>query len=763
MALAFLQFRGRSEGSYVFQADIGTAKLFKYVLAEKRKKLRVGKDEFIEVLTENKKVSKVYQIKEAMHKLNNGSFPLKIPESEIEADTKYVQLYSFSNNSTSSPTISNIIRLYPVVGRRNEAKGLSYSSSFNNGNKNETTMQDTLVKNKEFIYREPRLSKIMFWNAIINALPTIVEHAAPILGSLLKNGKTMTSSNGGTTEENDKTTQVVNKIIEVLGAISNNANTAPLNGSPAAGNAEITTSEQPTNSQPVEPAQSYRSLSLRQLSSAYSLEPDTLMGLKPILEKILSPEAILAIGDEPQKLFKAIKDAVQKTETEDSIVDISSGKIALKEVQNKSAEKYSKAKIAPALLAALPALMPVIEKALDPKLIEAIGNQPMKLFKAIGDAVLKMDAQEIKHLEAVNPGVDSADDIVKLLQGMSISSSKYKEDIIKFKMIKNVNLNFVNTKTVQFKNKERVLYSKNQRIAIPFKIISNTGTPLNKVLIKSIIQIIIKDAESMDLVFRKNINLLNVDISNIINEAFLTPEEMQGIPFDTELKFELSYIWKSNKNENIGVFKSHYVHFMKSYIFDRIGERIGEPIPFNDINLHRSYWHKIWEGGFSKSNRWHVEFDLKYFYLLNLKENDISRLETKKQITGDNVESGEEHPKRRKVHAKLKSGTEFGVNALNNILTLANQQPLDESMLKVLGESDIEKSFQQVSRIRLEMKGREGDTSTLWAYPEISLYKLHVSRVENIDDYGQVTSVIPIEKVIPKPDFIHFIGTTSER
>lgn len=750
MALAFLQYRGRSEGNYVFQADIGTAKFFKYVLAEKRKKLKVGTNEFIEVLTENKMVSKLHQLNDAMNKLNNGSFPLKIPENEIKDNTRYVQLYSFTDRATKVPTISNIIRLYPLVGRTNEGKSLSYGSSLKNGHKNDITMQQMLVKNKEFRYREPQLSKVMFWNAIINALPAIVEHAAPIIGSLLKDSKSNPSTSEKATEESNRTTQVVNKVIEVLQAIS--SNTVAPSTVVSNGVAGASPSEQTENIDPVEPTQSFKTISLTRLSSAYSLEADTLIGLKPILEKILSPEAILSIGDEPQKLFLAIKDAVQKTEVSGS-----------EEVPNNSEEKYSKAKIAPALLAALPALMPVIEKALDPKLIEAIGDQPVKLFKAIGDSVLKMNEQELKHLEAINPGVDSADDIAKLLQGMSISTSKHQEDIIKFNMIKNLNIDFINTKTVPFKNKERVLYAKNQRIAIPFKISSNTGMPINKTLKQSIIQILVKDVGTMELVFRKNINLLNVDISGDINEAFLTAEETQGIPCNTELKFELSYIWKSNKNENIGVFKSHYVHFIESYVFDRIGEQIGEPHLFNDINVHRNYWHKMWEGGFSESSRWQVAFDLKYYYLLDLKNKDISRLETRKSITNDNVESGGEHPKRRKVHAKLKSGTEFGLQALNNMLTLLSQPPLEESFLKVLAKSDIEKSFQQVSRIRLEMKGREGDTSTLWSYPEISLHKLHLSQIGDVDSYGQVIRLLPLEKIIPKPHFIHFIGTTSER
>lgn len=758
MALAFLQFRGKQNGHYVYHADIGTAQFFKYVQGEHKKKLKVGKNEFIRVLDGVKKASKLMELNPAMQKIGNGRFPLKIPENEIIEEARYIQLYSYPKRSIKAPTVSNILRMLPRTGSSIKVRGTTLNNSFSTDFLKQSDMQETVVRNRAFNYREPQLSQVMFWNAIVKTLPTIVKHAAPIIGGLLNpNGETAATGENADSS-NDKTTQVVNKVVEVLEAIAGNSEETPAAIAESENTPTETTSStaQPGTTETVQPTQSNRFIPAERYSSAYSLEAATVVGLKPILEKILTPEAILAIGDEPRKLFLAIKDAVQKTESANTI-DAETSKTNQKNV----AEDYSKATVAPALLAAMPALMPVIEKALNPELIEAIGNQPTKLFKAIGDVVLKMDEQQIKHLEAINPGVDSADDIAKLLQGMSISYSKHKEDVIKFKMVKNVDLDFINTQTVTFRNKERVLFSKKHRVAIPLKLSSKKG-PIHKILPKSVIQILIKDAETMDLVFRKNIKLVNVDISKDIHEAYLTIEETKGIPCNTELKFELSYIWKSNKKENIGVFKSHYVHFIDTYVFDRIGGQIGETVLLNDINEHRNYWHKIWEGGFSQSKRWEVAFDVKYYYILNLKEKDLARLETKKSITSDNVESGQEHPKRRKVDAQLKSGMEIGLTTINNLLALFKQPPLDESMLKVLKKSNIEKSFQQVSRIRLEMKGREGDTSTLWSYPEMSLYKLHMSQIGKVDDYGQVIKLNQIEKRIPRANFIHFIGTTSE-
>lgn len=744
MAFAFLRYKGKADADFLFQADIGTAKFFSYTLGEKKRNLKVGKNEFVEVLNGEKRRSKLMQINDARHKIGQGRFPLRIPESELTRNTKYVQLYSFNNRQNKAPTLSNIVRLYPNVGRELAFNKSNYGEMFTNEIEIMNHIPQTNIKNKAFSFSEPRMSKVMFWSTIVNALPTIVKHAAPIIGGLLKGGGQQPSSGSNTPAAGNQTNNVLNKVMEALQALAQN-------------NASAATPSATTPNQATSAPQS-----LSSWSSTYSLEPETILGLSPILERQLSPEAILAIGDDPQKLFMAIKDMVQKTEGTVAIKDI---RKQAKHTTNKkeiTSGKYSEAKIAPAVLAALPALMPVLEKVLNPQMIEAIGNQPTKLFKAVGDTLLKMDEQEIKHLEAINPGVDSADDLAKLLQGMSISTA-HKEDLIKFELIKNLNLKFIGTRTVNFKGKQRVLYSKKSRISLPYRLETISGNTLQKVLNKSIIQIVIKDAQTMKLVFRKNINLLDVNIGNDIKEAFLLPEEIAQIPCNTELKLELSHIWKSNKNKNIGVFKCHYVHFLDSYLFDRIGEAIANPIPLNDINIHRKFWHKIWEGGFSKSNRWEVAFDLKYFYLLNNKEDGIARLETRKQITQDNVEEGQEHPKRRKIQAKLKSGLELSLNSINELLALLNQETLEEPLIKILLNSSLEKEFQQVARQRVEMKGREGDTATLWSYPEISLHKLYLSKEGKTDEMGQVVLLEPIEKTIPKPTLIHFIGTKSER
>lgn len=740
MALAYLQYKGREDGHYVFQADTGTAKFFRYVLGEKSIKLRVGDRDAISVLTGNKKTSSLYKVNETLHKITS-SFPLKVPEQEITNDLKYIQLYSFNDAKNKAPAVSKVLRLMPVRRHNSEFAGITLSLEKKEESiaKHDNTMPNIQLKNKPLSYREPPLSKVMFWDALVGALPNLLQQAAPVLGGLLGN---LNKGGASNSEQTQQSADITNKVLEVLQAIS----------AVAGQNAATQSSNQNNDQSSAQSLQSY--------SKPYSITAETLLGLQPILAKILTPEAVEAIGDEPQKLFLAIKDAVLATEgtaTSPSQVPMS------KSSSYTNTSHFSTAKVAPALLAAIPALMPVIEKALNPELIEAVGNQPVKLFKAIGDAVLKMDEQEIKHLEAINPGVDSAQDISLLLQGMSIPQSISQDDIITYDLVKELNLNIIGTKTVFFKNKNRVLYTKSNQILLPFSITTDRGERLNKIIPRSVIQILIKDAKTMKLIFRKVIKLVDVAMSKDINEAFITPKEIENIPCNTEFKLEISYIWKSNSGHNIGVFKNQYIHFVKDVVYNRIGDRISDPIPFNNINVHRKFWHKIWDGGYSSSQRWEVTFDIQYLIALDAEEDGIAKMETRTLNVSDNINESPETPKRRQIHSRLKSGFELSFEAINYVLELLNQPPLDAELLSILRRSEANKTFSLSARYRAEMKGREGDTATLWAYPEFVLRKLHVSTVANTDNYGQVISMEPKEYTIAVPENIHFIGTKSER
>ena len=158
----------------------------------------------------------------------------------------------------------------------------------------------------------------------------------------------------------------------------------------------------------------------KSLSDAVS---PTLLGyspaIAPVLCKLLTPEAIAAIGNNPQKLYAAIADAFVKL-PDNELIAIKQELLKLRPLESTIKNPptvYSEAKIAPALLAALPALMPLLEKALDPNVINAIGDQPTKLLDKVQNGLLNLNKEQYRHIEAILPKGVNADDVIKQMLG----------------------------------------------------------------------------------------------------------------------------------------------------------------------------------------------------------------------------------------------------------------------------------------------------------------------------------------------------------
>ena len=89
----------------------------------------------------------------------------------------------------------------------------------------------------------------------------------------------------------------------------------------------------------------------------------------------------------------------------------------------------SQAQIAPALLAALPALMPLLQQVLSPETIKNVLQtaDPNRLIATITDGLAKLGGlglqgqkQEMEHLERLNPGT-ATPDLIQLMEGMGLS------------------------------------------------------------------------------------------------------------------------------------------------------------------------------------------------------------------------------------------------------------------------------------------------------------------------------------------------------
>jgi hypothetical protein len=136
-----------------------------------------------------------------------------------------------------------------------------------------------------------------------------------------------------------------------------------------------------------------------------------------------------------------------------------------------------------------------------------------------------------------------------------------------------------------------------------------------------------------------------------------------------------------------------------------------------------------------------------------------SYVETKKQERrGDSKENEYE---KDELFIKMKSGMEVSPVALNNLLPGLSSNSLNEQQLKALCHYEFKKQVDSAAESQLTFRNKEGDTSTLWVYPEVDLFKVTLKKANDVNALGNVLNTIDEEVVFVRPTSIHFIGTKS--
>lgn len=748
MALAILKYVTYNNGQHVFEADIGTNRYYQYQIGRENRK-----HQGLALVDGTTHQSSVIQAKPGSNPFSSR-FTFTVPAQLLDRERKYIQLFSFKSADKTAPAWSDIATVIPSLADRDEDFKLPKIMTLSHTNTPGTTGVHTQPAPCHI--KENKVSEAMFFNTLLGAMPGLLTQALPALGQLLPalqraapapalrkvvTTDTQPGSHGAEQVFPNISPDTIRAILEVIQQLSAKTDNASANGMA-------------------------QSQSVRRYSHDFAINPAMLMQLAPLLEKVLSPETIKAIGDNPVKLFKAVSDSAlkfQKMELDHlekinpGVDDAAFDRI----VQGMSRglngrSRYSQAKIAPALLAALPALMPVLEKVLSPDMINAIGEQPVKLFNAIADAGLKHTQQELNHLEKINPGVDDPA-FDQIVASMSIKSSA----TIPAKFSNALTISFIEVKTIMAAGKERVVYDARQKMNIPITLqpaekSNAAGTTIHK----GIFQLIVQDSDSMDVLLEKKFKVKDVVIGTPVSAISLSTDDLKRLPLHKDLKLELSFYWKKD-NVTRGTFKNHYISLTDGYLYQRIGQGGAQHFVLNDVSQHRNYWHKVWEGGPVTHKRWEINFQCKYYYQVQGEDAVIKKLETRKRTVHDSAQEAEADTYRRKISAQLKSGMEISLTACNALLAQQQRPPLTTAQLQALASPAFMKDAATVARVNVDFRGRQGETVALWTYPEGNIQPYILGKAVGTDPSGMVTALEEEEVYFPKFSSIHFIGTQS--
>ncbi len=424
-----------------------------------------------------------------------------------------------------------------------------------------------------------------------------------------------------------------------------------------------------------------------------------------------------------------------------------------------AASEYSHAAVAPALLAALPALMPLLEKVLTPETIKGILDtaNPTKIIGAVTDSVkeigklgLDFDKQSNEHLRALNPmGVHAPVD--ELLKGMGFATAlghgvtKEKGEPA-YRRVESVELNFAGASPVMIHGRSRVCYRAGEQIAFALDV--KTPRPISD----ATLALIVKDPETRKILVRKSVSVPQIQNGRLPKRAELSGDEIKNLAVGEEFLVCAYLTWKNGKGKVIGTSRTQMITLVGEYVFDRVEE--GSVVPLNDVNKYRAFWHKIWQGSFTK-DFYKVDFEAKYYYVLDPKADRNAPIETVVRFANE---------KERVRQGRLKSGMTTTLAALNELVPqISTGKPLNEAQLGALRSSDFVARFNAAARTRAALSGKDGVSAALWVYPEVKLHQVVLFKAASTDADSHVRELIEERVHFPIPVTLHVIGARTTR
>ncbi len=700
MALAYISFAGMNSGQAEFYADIGTNKFYRYRIGGVKNRTN-GLDQLDEV-THN---SELFEHSDSNP--FNSRFMIKVPVTLFQRSREFVQLYSYGDKQGISPAISEATEVnpqadilnneWPLLTGQSKQMSMLPDSNYNGFNPCRTV---------SFSFQESKFSTAMFWDTLLKVAKDLAPTAIEAVISLLKSngGAANTTGSGtptpaapGAAPTSDNIMKIISAIAEV---ISKQAPAAQPNPAP-------TVTNQPAPNQPAP---------------------------NPSLTKSLTRETLYSNSFSYKKLrgSKRYRDN-KKGFAKQQIID---GGI-----------------LTGPLLASL--LGPLLQSA--PQLLQAIGDTPVKWLNAKNEGDLKKQQAEQAYLQNLlaqhNQNV-----LLQLLANTGQLNKQNPPVGMSFSTNNSITVSFEPGTTVTVSGKQKSVYAVNAPVKLLLHV-KTTAKPPSRPIPKAIVQLQLKDALTQKLLLEKKYRMKDVYLNSML-ELEIIPQELKHLPLNTDLLVAASFVWPSKTaGRNEGKSNVHAIYLVTDYLLKHFGDKEGADIPLTDMNKYRVFWNKIWEGSARDKRRWETTLDVKYYTYFQPAVDSNARVETKIKR---GPQEDEESSNRLITDGKLKSGLEVSPVELNKLIPEISSYPvLTEQQLAALQSDDMQKRFNQEAKVNLRLRGSKDETGAIWAYPEVAIHKVILSKVGKVDEKGQVTELVDEEVYFPCLTHIHFAGVKT--
>jgi hypothetical protein len=413
----------------------------------------------------------------------------------------------------------------------------------------------------------------------------------------------------------------------------------------------------------------------------------------------------------------------------------------------------AQAMIAPALLAALPALMPLLQQVLSPETIKSVLQtaDPTKIIGAVTDGLTKLaqvglesQKQEREHLERLNPGTGGPVD--DLLKDMSLSFAAAKPEPVSYTRVDSVRVHFADLSLQPVNGRPQTSFRNDRDLAFPLAV----ETP--KPITKARLSLCVKNAATHAVVVERTYAVPEATNGRLALVPTIAREEAAKLEPGQDYLVGVTLLWRAKNGRTVGSAMTQMISIVGELAFDRV-EQTTEVVPLNDVALFREFWHKAWQGTLSEETR-RIEFECRYHFVLDPVRTTNAQMES---VTETTKGAGP------KDVGTLKAGMQLSLYVLNNLLGKVSHEPaLTEPELAALKTPDFGARFDQAARTRLKFRGRPGDSVAVWVVPEVKLQTLVLRSADKVNENGCVIGFGERSVRFPMPVLAHFIGVASQ-
>ncbi|MGH7629082.1 MAG: hypothetical protein ACREOF_06775 [Gemmatimonadales bacterium] len=412
------------------------------------------------------------------------------------------------------------------------------------------------------------------------------------------------------------------------------------------------------------------------------------------------------------------------------------------------------------LTSALPALMPLLQQFANPQMMNTLltGLSPERTIGGLTDILMDPNRRQFERLWQHTPHV-GGNVLPQLL--LQLGGRPSRSPVPPYRLVNSVSLAFEDLSSETVNGTSRVPFRAGHDITLTLSLMAPkpiSGAELHwqvkhPITLESLAHGVVRHGRAE---------------SGRLPELTIPAAALAALPVPEDYILGVALVWKNKRRDRIGARSSVVFTWAGEYLFDR-AEDAGpdeseaadegavapplEPVALSDVQGHRDFWHKVWEGSFTDDARTR-RIECKYYYALEDRPG-VARMQTiERRVKGERDESV----------LRLKTGLLLSPGALNALLPAVSEfRVLDAERLAAIGSADFRRRVAQAALARITLRGRAGERAALWVYPEVKLQRVILKRAAVVAESGQITEFAEVPVVFPVPSLAHFIATRTER